>query len=102
MSDDPTAPRASLATVAERRSPDAPLTWTARVENTSGRTIHVSNRIQSIEAEPDGTVLRVSTERPALADNVYVPFLNVETVPLAPGEHLDQEFTIPVPLRLHR
>jgi hypothetical protein len=98
------APEVHIEPLRTEREADAGprLAWTARIDNTTPRTLHVSTEIQSIEVEPDGTVVRVSTERPVLASEVYVPFTGVATVPVQPGEALEQRFDIPVPLRLNR
>jgi hypothetical protein len=81
---------------------DTPLRWTADIENTTGRTLFISTQIQSLEAEPDGSALHVSTMRPLLSDDVYVPFFRLETEQLSAGDRLETEFTIELPLRLHR
>jgi hypothetical protein len=61
--------------------------------------MHVSNRVQSVQTADDGSRLDVSTERPALAAEVYVPFLSVPTVVVEDGGSVELGFNIPLPLR---
>jgi hypothetical protein len=95
-------PTVSVSAPTEPVRLDSAVEWTAHIENTTGQTLHVSHRIQSVHPQADGSVLEVSTERPALADEVHIPFISVDTVPVPPGERLDQDFRVELPLRIAR
>ncbi|MDQ3668006.1 MAG: hypothetical protein M3410_15820 [Acidobacteriota bacterium] len=79
-----------------------PFRWSVKVENREATTLHVSNRIHSLDVSPDGKVLQVSTARPLLAEGVTVSLMTVSTVPVAPNEAVDLDFTLPFPLRIVR
>lgn len=82
--------------------PSDSLEWTVHMENTGASTIHVSHQIQSFSGSPDGTVLEVSTIKPVFADNVHITFFSLPTVPLDPGQILDQPYKIEFPLSFAR
>jgi hypothetical protein len=102
MAEAPKRPRMELIAPAQPLAPGAPLAWSVRVDNVTGRTLHVSHRIQSLSPSADGSLLEVSTMRPALADEVYVPFLAIPTTPVEDGAGLDLPFTLDLPVRIAR
>lgn len=94
--------RAEVLLESDQIERDEPFVWTVRFQNAGATTLHVSREIQSLNAHPDGSALEISTQRPLLADEVYIPFLSLPTVPVDPGASLDHPFSLVFPLRLAR
>jgi hypothetical protein len=79
-----------------------PFRWSIKVENREATTLHVSDRIHSLNVSPDGKVIQVSTAKPLLAEGVTISLMTVSTVPVAPNEAADLDFSLSFPLRIVR
>jgi hypothetical protein len=77
-----------------------PFRWSIKVENRDTTTMHVSNRIHSLNVSPDGKVIELSTARPLLAEDVTISLMTIPTVPVAPNEAVDLDFSLSFPLRI--
>lgn len=74
--------------------------WTVRISNAGPQTIHVATAIQQVVPSADGRRLAVSTVRPELDPSISFALFSLPTTPLNPGEQLDQDFALDLPIRL--